>query len=79
MTAAKKILDQALLLPEHERRRVAERLLDSISRVSREKLEAAWNDEAIHRAEKLERGETRALDGTEALEELERKLLSIHG
>ena len=77
-STAKKILEEALALPEDDRRRVAERLLDTIPRETAEEIERAWNEEAVRRAGALERGEARALDGEESLRGLEDKLRSIH-
>ena len=73
-----KVLEDALALPERERVRVAERLLDSIPLESAEQVERAWNEEAIRRAQALVRGETQALDGETAIGELEDKLRSLH-
>lgn len=77
-STAKKILDDALALPEEDRVRVAERLLDSVPLETAEEIERAWNEEAIRRAEALARGETEALDGPTAVAELEDKLRSLH-
>ena len=77
-STAKKILDEALSLPEDDRRRVAERLLDTISREPAEEIERVWNEEAARRAGTLERREVQALDGEESLRALEEKLRSIH-
>ena len=77
-STAKKILDEALALPEDDRRRVAERLLDSMPRETAEEIERAWNEEAMRRADALERGEAQALDGEESLRGLEEELRSIH-
>jgi len=74
--AAKKILEDALALPDDERRRIAELLLDSISTDSTEEIEAAWVLEAVRRADELERGEVEALDGELALEALKAEFQS---
>ena len=74
--AAKKILEDALALPDDERRRIAELLLDSISTDSTEEIEAAWVAEAVRRADELERGEVEALDGELVLEDLKTKFQS---
>lgn len=66
-SVATKILADALALPEDERRRVAELLLDSVSTDTTEEIRAAWAAEAIRRAEALERGDSRAVDGESAL------------
>ena len=74
--AAEKILEDALSLPDDERRRIAELLLDSVSTDSTEEIEAAWVVEAVRRAEQLERGEVEALDGESVLEDLKAKFTS---
>ena len=74
--AAKKILEDALALPDDERRRIAELLLDSISTDSTEEIEAAWVAEAVRRADELERGEVEALDGESVLKDLKAKFQS---
>lgn len=72
-STAKKILDEALTLPEDDRRRVAERLLDSVPRDSAEDVEEAWDQEVLRRVAAAERGETEARDGDEASDELRAK------
>lgn len=74
--AAKKILEDALALPDDERRRIAELLLDSLSTDSTEEIEAAWVAEAVRRADELERGEVEALDGESVLADLKAKFQS---
>jgi putative addiction module component (TIGR02574 family) len=69
-TAAKKVLEDALSLPDDERRRVAEFLLDSVSSEAPEEIAAAWAAEAVRRAEELERGVVEALDGESVLADL---------
>jgi hypothetical protein len=77
-STAKKVLDQALALPEEERRRVAEALLDAMPPETADEIERAWLDEAQRRAGRLERGEIAARDGDAILASLEAKLRSIH-
>jgi len=72
-STAKKILDEALTLPEDERRRLAERLLDSVPRESAEEVDRAWDDEVLRRVRAAERGETEARDWDEANAELRTK------
>ena len=69
-SVSQKILDEAMELPETERRRVTEVLLDSFSSLDHQKIESAWYHEAIQRAERIERGEAQTLDGAQALAEL---------
>ncbi|MBX3250757.1 MAG: addiction module protein [Myxococcales bacterium] len=77
-STAKKILHEALALPEEDRVRLAEHLLDSVPRETAEMLERAWNEEALRRAEALADGETTAIDGEVALTRLENKLRALH-
>ncbi len=77
-SAAKKVLDDALALPEGERRRVAEALLDAMPPETVDEIEEAWLEEARRRAGRLERGEIEARDGDSALAALEAKLRGIH-
>lgn len=75
MTAeAKKILDEALALPDDERRRIAEALLDSMPPETADEIEMARLVEARRRAGELERGEVVARDGDAVVAELEAKL-----
>lgn len=77
-STAKKVLDQALALPDDERRRVVEALLDAMPPETADEIEAAWLEEARRRAGRLERGEIEARDGEAVLTALEAKLRSIH-
>lgn len=56
MTAsAQKILEEALALPDNERRMVAEVLMDSL--VREEDIGTAWREEILRRVEQVRRGE----------------------
>jgi hypothetical protein len=77
-TAAKNVLDQALALPEGERRRVVEALLDAMPPETVDEIETAWLEEARSRAGQLERGEIESRAGEAELAALEMKLKSIH-
>jgi len=70
---AMKILSQALSLSKDDRRRVAERLLDSVARQADESVEEAWDQEVLRRVEAAERGETQARPWDEASCELRAK------
>jgi hypothetical protein len=76
-SAAKKILEHALGLPEEERRRVGEALLDSVPQGTPDQIQQAWVEEARRRAEAVETGEE-SLDLDEALAELRADLRRIH-
>lgn len=56
-SSARKVLEEALALPEEDRRRVAEALLDSVPREPEQEVESAWRDEVVRRIAEVERGE----------------------
>jgi len=71
---AKRILQHAMSLPDEDRQRLAEALLDSLPIETAKAIESAWNEEVVRRAEALERGEVETVDGMRALDELRAKL-----
>lgn len=73
-TEAARILSDALTLPDVQRRKIVEALLDSMAPESPEAVEAAWVEEARRRAERLELGLSRARDGELVLREIAAKL-----
>lgn len=73
-TDTARILNDALTLPDGQRRRLVEALLDSILPESPEEIELAWVEEARRRAERLELGQSRARDGEMVLREIAAKL-----
>ena len=77
-STAKKVLDQVLALPQDERRRVAEAVLDTMPPETADEIEMAWLEEARQRAGRLERGEIEARDGDAVLASLEAKLRNMH-
>jgi hypothetical protein len=76
---AKKVLDDALALPDDDRRRIAEALLDSMPPETADEIELAWIEEARQRAGRLERGEVVARDGDAVTAEIEAKLRGVRG
>lgn len=79
MTAsAKKVLDDALALPEDDRRRLLEALLDNVPPEDADTIELAWLNEVRSRAGRLEAGRTTARDGDQALSALDDRLRRIH-
>ncbi|MBL4632343.1 MAG: addiction module protein [Kofleriaceae bacterium] len=79
MTAqAHKILEQALSLPEDDRQRLVEALLNSIPEETAEELEQIWNSEGLRRLETFERGDSIAADGVQTVAELRSKLSENH-
>ena len=63
--AAQIVLEHALALPEEDRRRVAEALLDSVPHESGEEIESAWRDEVLRRVDEVRRGEVEPESWTE--------------
>ncbi|MBT8451687.1 MAG: addiction module protein [Deltaproteobacteria bacterium] len=77
---AKKVLSDAMELSESERENLAELLLTSVPRLSKREqaeIEKAWADEAVARAEALERGDLTAQDGVSAIAELRTELRTV--
>lgn len=69
-----------LALSESEREDLAELLLTSLPRLSKREqaeIEKAWVDEAISRAEALERGDLTTQDGATAIGELRVELQTV--
>jgi putative addiction module component (TIGR02574 family) len=64
-SSASHILESALALPEEDRRRVAEALLDSVPRDSADDVETAWRDEVMRRIEEVRQGEVEPEPWTE--------------
>ena len=60
---------EALLLPEHARAILADRLIESISPPPSSLLDA-WIEESESRLDAFQRGEIEAIDGQEALKAL---------
>lgn len=74
--AAQRILDEALDLSDDERRQLAERLLESVEKG--DEIEMAWTEEAIRRAERVENGQAKTIDGVGAVRKLQAKLRKAH-
>jgi putative addiction module component (TIGR02574 family) len=63
---AEQVLDEAMSLPESERRVLALRLLDSVGDEPPEAVEGAWVEEARTRLDNLRAGRTQAVPWEEA-------------
>jgi len=72
-STAKKILDEALALPEDERRRLADHLLESVPRESSDDIARAWDEEVRRRTQAIENGEAEAIDWEQAVADLRAK------
>ena len=76
MTTATEVLDAALILPERERARIAERLLSSLDPAeppSRE-VELAWQVEVERRLDEIDRGEVQCLPWKQVRDRLQEKV-----
>ena len=54
---AQKILQEALVLSDTDRREIGEALLDSVPRDSSEEIAEAWREEVIKRVGEVQRGD----------------------
>jgi putative addiction module component (TIGR02574 family) len=71
---ARKILEEALSLPEKDRVYLVEALQESIEPVeSQEEVDAAWRKEIVRRVKSIENGTAVLLDGDEVMHELKSK------
>ena len=71
---ARKILEEALALPEEDRLYLAEALQESVEPIeSQEEIDAAWRDELERRLKSIEDGTAVLLDGDEVMRELKSK------
>lgn len=61
---AKRILDEALSLPEEEREALIDALADSLER-SQDELSEEWKAELARRIEAVERGDSELIEGDE--------------
>ncbi len=73
MTAAKKVLENALALPEAERAAIVEALNESLEQQGSE-LGPGWGEEIARRILAVERGESRLIPGAEVAERVRRAL-----
>jgi putative addiction module component (TIGR02574 family) len=63
---AKKLLEEALKLPVHQRARLVSSLIDSLEESDEADVEQAWIDETHRRARELETGQVGGLTWAEA-------------
>ena len=67
MTAAAKVLEEALALSADERSRLVARLIESLDvETEEEGVEAAWRSEVSRRVRELDEGTVEAVDWSEA-------------
>jgi putative addiction module component (TIGR02574 family) len=56
-STAKRLLDEAMHLPQAERRLLAEALLETTTEESEHEIDPAWRDEVLRRIEQVRSGE----------------------
>lgn len=76
LSDVQRLLNKALTLPENDRRRVAEILLNSISDTNQ--IEDAWNSESISRTNAAVRDQISRLDGPSEIDKLEQNLRRLN-
>ena len=67
------LTDQALALPVESRLILVDQLLSSLNPSPDAAIEAAWRDEAEARLDRLDRGETEAVDGESVFQQIREK------
>ena len=68
------LLEQALSLPEHERAKIAARLLESLDEGAQSDVDAAWAAEIERRCAAVDVGELRASDWKDVRARIEREI-----
>lgn len=76
LSDVQRLLNKALTLPENDRRRVAEILLNSISDTNQ--IEDAWNSESISRTNAAVHDQISRLDGPSEIDKLEQNLRRLN-
>jgi putative addiction module component (TIGR02574 family) len=69
-TRVKRVLDDALKLPEKDRAEVAAKLLDSLDSDAEDEIVAAWAAEIQKRVDEIEQGKVKAIPWSEAWQEI---------
>jgi putative addiction module component (TIGR02574 family) len=68
------LLDQALRLPEHERAKIAARLLESLDETAQSDVDEAWAAEIERRCAAVDAGELQTSDWKDVRERIEREI-----
>ena len=68
------LLEQALTLPEHERAKIAARLLESLDDEAQSDVDAAWAAEIERRCAAVDAGELQTSDWKDVRARIEREL-----
>ena len=78
MMTSTEILDKALLLPDHERARIAEQLIITLDEAAepRHEVELAWQEEVERRLNQIDNGEVQCIAWEEVRERLRGKYVA---
>jgi putative addiction module component (TIGR02574 family) len=68
------LLEQALQLPEHERAKIAARLLESLDETAQTDIDEAWAAEIERRCAAVDAGELQTSDWKDVRERIEREI-----
>jgi putative addiction module component (TIGR02574 family) len=68
------LLEQALTLPEHERAKIAARLLESLDQEVQSEVDAAWAAEIERRCAAVDAGELQTSDWKDVRARIEREI-----
>jgi putative addiction module component (TIGR02574 family) len=68
------LLEQALSLPEHERAKIAARLLESLDEAAQADVDAAWAAEIERRCAAVDSGELQTSDWKDVRARIEREI-----
>jgi len=68
------LLEEALRLPEHERAKIAARLLESLDEEAQSDVDAAWAAEIERRCAAVDAGEVRTSDWKDVRARIEREI-----
>ena len=73
MTAAEKVFDEALSLPEDARVSLVEKLLVSLNLPTRDEIDRLWAEEAERRVSQVEKGEVELIPGEDVFRKIRGK------
>lgn len=71
---ARKLVDEALLLPREDRAELVDKLLGSLNVPATEEIDRLWSEEAERRVKEYEEGKIKALDGTQVIDEIKKRV-----
>ncbi|MEW6702720.1 MAG: addiction module protein [Bacteroidota bacterium] len=73
---AKKIIEEAFLLPREKRAELVDKLLGSLNVPVSEEIDRLWSKEAEKRVKEYEEGKIKAIDGKQVFREIRNRIKS---